>query len=64
MKNRKTVRLLLLVALSTSLVGCNKSSKSSNSSRGTGWQINAKDGGFQYNTNFKGQGFYRKYKFF
>ena len=55
MKNRKTVRLLLLVALSTSLVGCNKSSKSSNSSRGTGWQINAKDGGFQYNTNFKGQ---------
>ncbi len=55
MKNRKTVRLLLLVALSTSFVGCNKSSKSSNSSRGTGWQINAKDGGFQYNTNFNGQ---------
>ena len=55
MKNIITIRLLLVVALSTSLVGCKKSSKSGNSSRGTGWQINAKEGGFQYNTNFKNQ---------
>ena len=55
MKNIITKRLLLVVALSTSLVGCKKSSKSGNSSRGTGWQINAKEGGFQYNTNFKNQ---------
>jgi gliding motility-associated lipoprotein GldJ len=41
--------------LSTSIVGCSKSSKSGNSSRATGWQINAKEGGFQYNTNFKEQ---------
>ena len=55
MKKMITIRILLLVALSTSLVGCSKSSKSGNSSRGTGWQINAKEGGFQYNTNFKEQ---------
>ena len=41
--------------MSTSIVGCSKSSKSGNSSRATGWQINAKEGGFQYNTNFKEQ---------
>ena len=56
MKNNITVRLLLIVAaLSTSFIGCKKSSRSGNSSRGTGWQINAKEGGFQYNTNFKDQ---------
>ncbi len=36
-------------------VGCNRSSGNRNISRGTGWKINAKDGGFQYNTNYKGQ---------
>ena len=55
MKKMITIRILLLVALSTSLVGCSKSSKSGNSSRATGWQINDKEGGFQYNTNFKEQ---------
>ena len=57
MKNNKAVSLILLVivVLSTSLIGCKKSSKSGNSSRGTGWQINAKEGGFQYNTSFKNQ---------
>ena len=55
MKNMITIRILLLVALSTSLVGCSKSSKSGNTSRATGWKINAKEGGFQYNTNFKEQ---------
>ena len=38
------------------MLGCSKSSsKYGNSSRGTGWQINAKEGGFQYNTRFKEQ---------
>ena len=55
MKNIITLRLLFVVALFTSLTGCKKSSRSGNSSRGTGWQINAKQGGFQYNTNFKDQ---------
>ena len=30
-------------------------SRSKNTSRATGWKINDKDGGFQYNTNFKEQ---------
>ena len=36
---------------------CNKSQYSSNRniSSATGWAINSKNGGFQYNTNFKGQ---------
>jgi gliding motility-associated lipoprotein GldJ len=55
MKKMITIRILLLVALSTTLVGCSKSSKSGNSSRATGWQINDKEGGFQYNTKFKEQ---------
>lgn len=43
-----------LVALS--LQGCNSSNGSSrNTSRATGWQINAREGGFQYNTDFKEQ---------
>lgn len=36
---------------------CNKSqfSNNKNVSSATGWQINSKKGGFQYNTDFKGQ---------
>ena len=55
MKYIKLSRLFLLVAVSVSLTACNKSSNYSNSSRGTGWKINDKEGGFQYNTKFKEQ---------
>ena len=55
MKNIFTLKLLSSLMLSTLMVGCGKSSKYGNSSRGTGWQINAKEGGFQYNTRFKEQ---------
>ncbi|WP_372974158.1 gliding motility lipoprotein GldJ [Muriicola sp.] len=34
---------------------CKKSSSSKNVSRATGWKINAKEGGFQYNSDFKEQ---------
>lgn len=34
---------------------CKNSSSSKNVSRATGWKINAKEGGFQYNSNFKEQ---------
>mgnify|MGYP005649749093 CR=1 FL=1 len=51
----KTLRLCFVIFFSLALVGCSKSSKYGNSSRGTGWQINAKEGGFQYNTRFKEQ---------
>ena len=54
-KNVATLRFMLLVALSLSMFSCKKSSSSKNNSRATGWKINAKEGGFQYNTNFKEQ---------
>ena len=44
--------VLCLIAFA-SFTSCSNSSK--NTSRATGWQINSKEGGFQYNTNFKEQ---------
>jgi gliding motility-associated lipoprotein GldJ len=55
MKNTATLRILAVLVLSLSMFGCKKSSSSKNSSRATGWKINAKEGGFQYNTDFKEQ---------
>ena len=51
----KTISLFFIVAVSASITACSKSSNYANSSRGTGWKINAKEGGFQYNTKFKEQ---------
>jgi len=48
-------RLCLVLAVSLALVGCKRSGGGSNTSRATGWDINSKDGGFQYNTKFKEQ---------
>ncbi|MFC5196247.1 MULTISPECIES: gliding motility lipoprotein GldJ [Bizionia] len=53
MKNVLTIKLLLVLAVAVTAVGCKRSG--SNSSRATGWDINSRDGGFQYNTSFKGQ---------
>ncbi len=44
-----------LVIGSLSLQSCKKSSGSKDISRATGWKINAKEGGFQYNSDFKEQ---------
>ncbi len=55
MKNAATLRIMLVLALSLSMFSCKKSSSSKNDSRATGWKINAKEGGFQYNTSFKEQ---------
>lgn len=56
MRHNKIFRWFFIALLSLSVLGCGKSSsKYGNSSRGTGWQINAKEGGFQYNTRFKEQ---------
>jgi len=51
MKNVFNLRIVLALVLSLAMFSCSKSS-SKNSSRGTGWNINAKEGGFQYNTDF------------
>ena len=55
MKKVIVSRLILIIAVSLTLVGCKRSGGGSNTSRATGWQINAKEGGFQYNTKFKEQ---------
>jgi gliding motility-associated lipoprotein GldJ len=54
---RKNLALKLFVTLiaATLLVGCNKSRDYKNSSRATGWKMNAKEGGFQYNPKSKEQ---------
>ena len=50
---KKPMLASLLVA--AFLVGCGKKGSDKNTSSATGWKINAKEGGFQYNTNFKEQ---------
>ena len=55
MKNTMTLRIITVFILSLSMFSCKKSSSSKNSSRATGWKINAKEGGFQYNTDFEEQ---------
>ena len=55
MKNFAPLGIMLVMALSLSTFSCKKSSSNKNSSRATGWKINAKEGGFQYNTEFKEQ---------
>ena len=49
------MKVLAVIVLSVTIFSCSNSSSSSNSSRATGWKINSKDGGFQYNTKFKEQ---------
>lgn len=55
MKNLLNLKMVLTLVLSLALFGCKKSSVSKNTSRATGWNINDRNGGFQYNTNFKEQ---------
>ncbi|MFD0834239.1 gliding motility lipoprotein GldJ [Mariniflexile aquimaris] len=55
MKKVVAFKVLLVLALTLASTSCKKSSSSKNSSRATGWQINSREGGFQYNTDFKEQ---------
>lgn len=55
MKKIVAFKFFLVLALVATSTSCKKSSGSKNSSRATGWNINDKDGGFQYNTDFKEQ---------
>jgi len=57
MNLRKNLLLKLLIAVATTslLVSCSKSRDYKNSSRATGWQMNSKEGGFQYNPKAKEQ---------
>ncbi len=55
MKKVVAFKVLLVLALIVSSTSCKKSSSSKNSSRATGWNINDRNGGFQYNSDFKEQ---------
>ncbi len=55
MKKVVALKFLLVIALTVTATGCKKSSSSKNTSRATGWDINKREGGFQYNTDFKEQ---------
>lgn len=55
MKKVVAFKVLLVLALTIVSTSCKKSSSSKNSSRATGWNINSREGGFQYNTDFKEQ---------
>ncbi|KAB1067521.1 gliding motility lipoprotein GldJ [Tamlana haliotis] len=55
MKKVVACKVLAVLALAIASTSCSKSSSSRNSSRATGWQINSREGGFQYNTNFREQ---------
>ncbi len=51
----KVVLSCAVIAGGFTVTSCKKSGSSKNVSRATGWKINAKEGGFQYNTDFKEQ---------
>ncbi|SFZ89331.1 gliding motility-associated lipoprotein GldJ [Flaviramulus basaltis] len=55
MKKVVAFKIVLVLALTVVSTSCKKSSSSKNSSRATGWQINSKEGGFQYNNDFTEQ---------
>lgn len=57
MKQTRTSTFLLaaIVVGSLSMQSCKKSLGSKDTSRATGWKINDKEGGFQYNSDFKEQ---------
>jgi gliding motility-associated lipoprotein GldJ len=55
MKKVVAFKILLVLTLAVVSTSCKKSSSSKNSSRATGWDINSREGGFQYNTDFKEQ---------
>ena len=54
-KNNLALKLFILLISTTLLVSCNKSRNYNDSSRATGWKVNVKEGGFQYNSEAKEQ---------
>lgn len=56
LKSRNLLRLAVAFSVAAAFVSCNKSSKDySKTSRGTGWSLNSKEGGFQFNPKYKEQ---------
>lgn len=55
MKKQFIKVVLSCIVVAGSFTSCSKSSSSKNTSRATGWKINDKEGGFQFNSDFKEQ---------
>lgn len=55
MRNNVALRAFLAVTLSASLFSCNNSSNYDDTSRATGWDLDSREGGFNYNSDFKEQ---------
>lgn len=55
LKSRSIIRLALVLTVSSLFVGCGKTSDSTKVSRGTGWDLNSKDGNFKFDPKFKEQ---------
>ncbi len=55
MKRSFAAKMLALAFLSISIASCSKSSNYKDSSRGTGWKIDGKNGGFKANTQYEEQ---------
>ncbi len=54
-KKNLVLKLFVLIASTALFVSCSKSRDYKNSSRATGWKMNAKEGGFQYDPKTKEQ---------
>jgi len=54
-KNNLATKLIIALIATTLMVSCNKSRNYKDSSRATGWKMNSKEGGFQYNPDAKEQ---------
>lgn len=55
LRKNLAIKLFATVVVASLFVGCSKSRDYKNSSRATGWKMNAKEGGFQYNPKAKEQ---------
>ncbi|CAM4185059.1 gliding motility lipoprotein GldJ [Gillisia hiemivivida] len=55
MRTNVAFKTLFAIAIGASLFSCNNSRDYKNNSRATGWDINSKEGGFQYKTDYKEQ---------
>ena len=55
LRKNLALKLFVTVIVASLFVGCNKTRDYKNSSRATGWKMNAKEGGFQYDPQTKEQ---------
>ena len=55
MRNSVALRAFVAVALSIGLFSCNNSRNYDDNSRATGWDLDSREGGFNYNNDFKEQ---------